>query len=115
MHTSSILLQCDREAYSVYLPLKGGGRRAKRAGWGSSVALISGPPPDRLAPLRRPTSPFQGEVTALHRLYMSPPPSPGKCLHALPPSRGHVSRAMTRENSSLRLCSRWPCGAIIGE
>jgi len=38
-----------------HLPLKGGGRRAKLAGWGSNAAKKSSkdPPPDRLASLRR--------------------------------------------------------------
>src|SRR5262245_32936738 len=40
----------------LYLPLKGGGRRAQRVGWGSSCDAR--PPPGRL---RRPPSPFQGE------------------------------------------------------
>src|SRR5262249_12996267 len=41
------------EPKAVSLPLKGGGRLAKRAGWGSNFAYTSRPPPDRLASLRR--------------------------------------------------------------
>jgi hypothetical protein len=42
----------------LYLPLKGGGRSAKRSGWGS-VAQID-PTPLAVASLRRATLPFQG-------------------------------------------------------
>jgi hypothetical protein len=56
-----------------YLPLQGGGRRAKRAGWGATHGHDpkkhlprAGPPPDSICPGARPgqmlpTSPFQGK------------------------------------------------------
>src|SRR5713101_325162 len=39
----------DQATDAAYLPLKGGGRRAKRAGWGSNATdlALQGPPPDR--------------------------------------------------------------------
>src|SRR5208337_2664459 len=50
------------EADAVYLPRQGGGRRAKRAGWGSMSRVSIDPHPTAIATLRRSTSPLQGEV-----------------------------------------------------
>src|SRR5713101_3196326 len=63
--SSQVCELIDRATDALYLPLKGGGRRAKRAGWGSTAMIrrIPGPPPDRRSlRSRRSTSPLQGEV-----------------------------------------------------
>src|SRR5580704_11390464 len=60
--TAHALVAHGCEADARYLPLQGGGRRVKRAGWGSMSRVSIDPHPTAIATLRRSTSPLQGEV-----------------------------------------------------